>query len=99
MREHDNTVHTGRVVRLLAAAERREGRKRFAGRVAQSMWRSRGGTGRPPTWLADAVAVHLSGFTTQSLGGDFGRSSDDVARVSQRVLLAALDAALADEHR
>jgi AcrR family transcriptional regulator len=79
-----------------AAAERREGRKRFAGRVAQSMWRARGGTGKPPTWLADTVAVHLSGFTTQSLGGDFGRTPDDVAHTSQRVLLASLAAALTD---
>jgi AcrR family transcriptional regulator len=83
----------------VAAAERRERRKRFAARVASSMWRTRGGSGRPPAWFVDAVAVHLSGFTTQSLGGDFGRDPDDVAKVSQRVLLAALDAALADSGR
>ncbi len=78
-----------------AAAERREGRRRFAVRVTDGMWRARGGRDRPPTWLVDAVAVHLSGFTTQSLAGDFDRTSDEVAQVSQRVLLASLDAALA----
>ncbi len=79
-----------------AAAERRERRKRFAARVALSMWRARGGAGRPPTWFVDTVAVHLSGFTTQSLGGDFGRGPDDVAIVCQHVLLASLGAALAE---
>ena len=77
-----------------AAAERRRARRRFAEGVTRLMWRARGGTGPPPAWLTDAVAVHLSGFTTQSLGGDFGRSPDDVARVSARVLDAALTAAL-----
>jgi AcrR family transcriptional regulator len=79
-----------------AAAERREARKRFAQGVTKVLWRSRDGRGKPPTWLADAVAVHLSGFTTQSLSGDFERSPDDVARVSARVLEAALAAALAE---
>jgi hypothetical protein len=41
------------------------------------------------------VGVHLSGFTTQSLTGDFGRTPDEVARVSATVLEAALTAALA----
>ena len=60
------------------------------------MWQARGGRGAPPAWLGDAVAVHLSGFTTQSLTGDFGRTPDEVARLSARVLEAALAAALAD---
>jgi hypothetical protein len=38
--------------------------------------------------------VHLSGFTTQSLAGDLGRSPDEVAAISARVLEAALDHAL-----
>jgi AcrR family transcriptional regulator len=79
-----------------AAAERRERRKRFAANVTSRMWAARGGRGKPPRWLFDTVAVHLSGFTTQSLAGDFGRKPDDVARVSARVLEAALTAALAE---
>jgi AcrR family transcriptional regulator len=79
----------------VAAAERREARRRFATRVTGALWRAKGGGGRPPAWLVDAVAVHLSGFTTQSLAGDFGRSPDDVAKVSARVLEASVDAALA----
>ena len=79
-----------------AAAERREARMRWATGVTRAMWRARGGRGKPPSWLTDAVAVHLSGFTTQSLAVDFDRTPDDVARVSARVLDAALTAALAD---
>ena len=69
---------------------------RWATGVTRAMWRARGGHGKPPSWLTDAVAVHLSGFTTQSLAVDFDRTPDDVARVSARVLDAALTAALAD---
>ena len=78
------------------AVERREARRRFVTGVSRTLWRARGGEGRPPAWLADAVAVHLSGFTTQSLAGDFGRTPEQVARVSARVLEAAVDAALAE---
>ncbi|HLM65118.1 MAG TPA: TetR/AcrR family transcriptional regulator [Acidimicrobiales bacterium] len=80
-----------------AGAERREARRRFVVRVGRTLWQARGGTGDPPGWLSDAVAIHLSGFTTQSLAGDFGRSPDEVARVSARVLEAAVRAALADQ--
>jgi len=79
-----------------AAAERRAARKQWAAAVTRTMWRARGGGGRPPAWLTDTVAVHLSAFTTQSLAVDFDRSPDDVARVSARVLDAALIAALAE---
>lgn len=79
-----------------AAADRRAARKAFAARTTRAAWKGSGGRGRPPAWLVDAFAVHLSGFTTQSLGGDFDRTPDEVAAVSARVLTAALDAALAD---
>jgi len=79
-----------------AAAERREARKQWAAGVTKVLWRARGGSGRPPAWLVDAVAVHLSAFTTQSLAVDFDRSPDEVARVSARVLDAALTAALTE---
>ena len=79
----------------LVAAECRDSRNRFAASVTDVLWRARGGTGRPPQWLVDAVAVQLSGFTTQSLAGDLGRSPDAVARVAALVIEAALAAALA----
>jgi AcrR family transcriptional regulator len=79
-----------------AAAERRESRKRFATRVTARLWTARDGPGEPPGWLVDAVAVHLSGFTTQSLTGDFGRAPEDVARVCARVLEASFAAALSE---
>jgi AcrR family transcriptional regulator len=82
-----------------AAAERREARKHWAAGVTKVLWRARGGRGNPPAWLTDAVAVHLSGFTTQSLAVDFDRTPDDVARVSARVIDAALATALAERSR
>jgi AcrR family transcriptional regulator len=79
----------------LVAAECRDSRNRFATDVTALMWRARGGPGLPPQWLVDAVAVHLSGFTTQSLAGDLDRTPDQVARVSAQVIEAALTSALA----
>jgi AcrR family transcriptional regulator len=78
----------------MVAAECRDSRNRFAADVTGLMWRARGGPGLPPQWLVDAVAVHLSGFTTQSLAGDLGRTPDEVARVSAHVIEAALTSAL-----
>jgi len=79
----------------IVAEECKDSRNRFAVTVTELMWRTRGGSGRPPRWLTDAVAVQLSGFTTQSLGGDLGRSPDEVALVSARVIEDALASALA----
>ena len=79
----------------VAAAECRDSRNRFAATVTEFLWHASGGPAAPPTWLTDAVAVQLSGFTTQSLAGDRGRSPDQVASVSAQVIAAALTAALA----
>lgn len=79
----------------MVAAECRDSRNRFAVSVTGLLWQARGGRGRPPQWLVDAVAVQLSGFTTQSLAGDLGRSPDAVAEVAAQVIEAALAAALA----
>jgi AcrR family transcriptional regulator len=75
-----------------AADECRTSRRRFAATVTGRVWRARGGRGEPQEWLVDAVAVHLSGFTTQSLSGDFDRSPEEVAEVSARVLEAVFAA-------
>jgi AcrR family transcriptional regulator len=80
-----------------AAAERREARHRLTTQVANYCWRASGGRGRPPAWLVDTFAVYLSGFTTQALAGDFDRTPDDVARVSARVLLVALERAVEEQ--
>jgi hypothetical protein len=79
----------------MVAAECRDSRNRFAVGVTELLWRARGGPGQPPRWLVDAVAVQLSGFTTQSLAGDLDRTPDQVAHVSARVIEAALASALA----
>lgn len=79
----------------MVAAECRDSRNRFAAGVSELMWRARGGPGLPPRWLVDAVAVQLSGFTTQSLAGDLSRTPEEVAHVSAQVIEAALASALA----
>jgi AcrR family transcriptional regulator len=78
----------------LVAEECRDSRNLFAATVTGLLWRARHGRGKPPQWLVDAVAVQLSGFTTQSLAGDLGRSPDEIAQVSARVIGAALDSVL-----
>jgi hypothetical protein len=55
-----------------AAAECRDSRNRFAATVTEFLWHARGGPAAPPSWLTDAVAVQLSGFTTQSLAAALG---------------------------
>lgn len=78
------------------ASDRRRRRKRAATWVASTMWTARGGVGAPPPWLIDAFAIHLSAFSTAALSVDFRRRPGEVAEVCARVLLAALDAALAE---
>jgi AcrR family transcriptional regulator len=78
----------------MAAGECQDSRNRFAASVTELLWRARHGPGQPPRWLVDAVAVQLSGFTTQSLAGDLGRSPDEIALVSAQVIEAALGSAL-----
>jgi AcrR family transcriptional regulator len=76
-----------------AAHESRKARNSFAVKVTARLWQAGGNSGKPPRWLVDAVAVQLSGFTTQSLSGDLGRSPEDVADVAARVIEAALASA------
>jgi AcrR family transcriptional regulator len=78
----------------MVAGECRDSRNRFAASVTELVWRARRGQGEPPRWLVDAIAVQLSGFTTQSLAGDLRRSPDDIADVCAAVIEAALDSAL-----
>jgi AcrR family transcriptional regulator len=83
-----------------AAQESRKARNNFAVKVTGWLWQGNGGSGsdtrkgKPPRWLVDAVAVQLSGFTTQSLSGDLGRSPGEVADVAARVIEAVLAAAV-----
>ncbi|MGH9046619.1 MAG: TetR/AcrR family transcriptional regulator [Acidimicrobiales bacterium] len=72
------------------AAQRLAGRNRFVNVVARGAWRLAGHRTRPPSWLVDLFAIHLSAFTTRELVSDFGRSVDDVASMSSRVLIAAV---------
>jgi len=58
-------------------------------------WRQAGGQGRAPSWLIDTFAIHLSGFTTQTLVDDLARSPAQVAKTSAIALDAATRAAVA----
>jgi len=79
-----------------AASARREAARRFVSTFSSAAWRRAGGSGRPPRWLVDTFAVHLSGFGTQTLVGDLGRTPEEASAVSAKALRAALDAALAE---
>jgi AcrR family transcriptional regulator len=78
------------------AAERLAGRTRFINTVSRGAWRLAGNRSRPPAWLVDLFAIHLSSFTTRELVSDFGRSVEEVASMSARVLISALRSASPD---
>jgi AcrR family transcriptional regulator len=72
------------------ARERLAGRVRLVNAIARSAWRLAGNRSHPPTWLVDLFAIHVSAFTTRELISDFGRSVNEVARMSSRVLVGAV---------
>jgi hypothetical protein len=72
------------------AVLRQSARTRLVTAVATTAWRLSGRRGRPPGWLIDVFAIHLSSFATRSLVADFGRDPDEVADASARALLAVL---------
>ncbi|MGH9006183.1 MAG: TetR/AcrR family transcriptional regulator [Acidimicrobiales bacterium] len=69
---------------------RMAGRKRFVDTVSKGAWRLAGNRSRPPAWLVDLFAIHLSPFTTHELVTDFGRSVGEVAWMSAHVLVSAV---------
>ncbi|GAA1661750.1 TetR/AcrR family transcriptional regulator [Fodinicola feengrottensis] len=77
-----------------AATDCRASRNRFATAVTARLWNARHGHENPPEWLVDAIAVQLSGFTTQALSGDLGRTPDEVAHICAHTVEATLTAAL-----
>lgn len=76
-----------------------EERRALVRSFTDAVWRSAGGDGRPPAWLADVCAVQLSAFTTRALTGDFGRSPDEIGRACARAVAAAVRAAIAEPAR
>ena len=75
------------------AEVRRTARTKFVNNVAARAWGLAGRDGRPPRWLVDVFAIHLSTFATRALVADFGRRPDDVAEASTRALMAAIGSA------
>jgi AcrR family transcriptional regulator len=78
------------------AAERLAARTRFVNVVSRGAWRLAGNRSRPPAWLVDLFAIHLSAFTTRELVSDFGRSVEEVASMSSRLLISAVRSASSD---
>ncbi len=77
------------------AETRRQARRQLVRRFTDWAWAAGGGDGRPPAWLVDAFAVHLSAFATQALIGDFGRRPDEIGRSAARALSAVVRDAVA----
>ncbi len=75
------------------AKQRLSGRVRLVKSIAREAWRLAGNESDPPVWLVDLFAIHVSAFTTRELVSDFGRSVDEVARMSSRVLVGAIRSA------
>ena len=78
------------------AAGRLAGRTRFVNTVSRGAWRLAGNRSRPPAWLVDLFAIHLSAFSTRELVSDFGRSAEEVAAMSARVLISAVRSATSE---
>jgi AcrR family transcriptional regulator len=78
------------------AETRRQARRQLVRRFTDWAWTAGGGGGRPPVWLLDAFAVHLSAFATQALIGDFGRRPEEIGRSAARALSAAVRQAVAE---
>jgi AcrR family transcriptional regulator len=72
------------------AGERLAARTRFVNALARNAWRLAGNRSRLPQWLVDLFAIHVSAFTTRELVSDFGRSIDQVALMSSRILISAV---------
>jgi AcrR family transcriptional regulator len=76
-----------------AAEERRAARARLVKLTTTAAWRLVATEPKPPAWLFDVFAVHLSAFAAQALTADLGRSADQVADISARALAAAVRSA------
>ncbi|MCU1346790.1 MAG: transcriptional regulator, TetR family [Acidimicrobiia bacterium] len=96
---HD--VSPGLAPELAAVIEqRRDARLRWTTEVARHAWKCVGGHGAVPRWASDTTATLLSAFTTNALAGDLGRTPEEIAAVTARVLTLTFVAAVEDQgHR
>lgn len=79
------------------ARVRRVARRRLVERFTMTAWDLAGGSGAPPRWIHDTVAVLLSAFATEALGPDFGRTADQIGTSLTPALVHALRGAVADQ--
>lgn len=82
-----------------ADAARRAARRVFVEALARASWQAAGGRGRPPGWVLDAFAVHLSAYATAALAHDFGRTPEQAGRSAALVLDAVLEEAVRERSR
>lgn len=75
---------------------RRSARADLVRRFTAAAWKAGDGSGPPPPWLHDAVAVLLSAFATEALVRDFGRTPDQVGRATATALAYAIEGAIAE---
>lgn len=80
------------------ARVRRTARREFVEWLTATAWSLAGGSGSPPRWIHDTVAVLLSAFATEALGPDFDRTADEIGASLTPALLHALRGAVADQH-
>ena len=78
------------------AQVRRVARRHLVERLTVTAWDLAGGSGTPPRWIHDTVAVLLSAFATEALGPDFERSADEIAASLTPALVHAVRGAVAD---
>ncbi len=73
---------------------RRSMRRRATRRLAEQAWSAAGGTGEPSDVVAEALAMTVSSYSTQSLVVDLDQPLEDVARLSATIVVAVIDADL-----
>jgi AcrR family transcriptional regulator len=73
---------------------RRAMRRRVTAQLTERAWHSAGGAGSPPDEVAEAVAMSMSSYTTQSLVVDLGQSVDAVARLSASIIGVVIESNL-----
>ncbi len=80
---------------LREADERRRAMRRQATRqLTEQAWIAAGGRAPAPDVVAEAIAMAVSSYTTQSLVVDLGQSVEEVARLSAAIIVAVIESNL-----
>ena len=74
-----------------ANERRRTMRRRATRQLTDQAWTAAGGTGAAPEVVAEAMAMAVSSYTTQSLVVDLGQSVEHVARLSAEIIASVIE--------